>query len=280
MGSLFQFLFKYRLFFLFVLLEMLCSWLIFNNNTNQRLAFISSSNSAVARVLSLNQKVQDYFALQVINSNLADENARLNTELTNARLQLDKMGMDTTKPLNELEQYTFKVAKVINNSVSRVNNYLTLDKGFADGIRNGMGVISPAGVVGSILVCSEHYSTATSLLHSKMLISAEIKRISAFGTVKWTGGDPTIADLDFIAPHLQPEKGDTIITSEYSSILPKDIMVGVIDQIELAQNGNFYKIKIKLATDFSTLGYVYIVENKYKTEKDSLQFNTSKEFNE
>jgi rod shape-determining protein MreC len=280
MGSLFQFLFKYRLFFLFVLLELLCSWLILNNNANQRIAFISSSNSAVAKVLSLNQKVQDYFALQVINSNLADENARLNAELTNARLQLDKMGMDTTQPLIEMGQYTFKVAKVINNSVSRINNYLTLDKGTADGITKGMGVISPAGVVGSILVCSEHFSTATSLLHSKMLISAEIKRISAFGTVKWTGGDPTIADLDFIAPHLEPQKGDTIITSEYSSILPNDIMVGVIDQIELAQNGNFYKIKIKLATDFSTLGYVYIVENKYKAEKDSLQYNTSKEFNE
>lgn len=280
MGSLFQFLFKYRLFFLFVLLELFCTWLIFTNNANQRSAFISSSNTAIARVLSVNQKVQDYFSLQIINSDLAEENARLNAELTNARLQLAKMELDTTKPLIQLDQYTFKVAKVINNSVSRVNNYLTLDKGFADGIRKGMGVISPSGVVGSILVCSEHFSTATSLLHSKMLISAEIKRISAFGTVKWTGGDPTIADLDFIAPHLQPEKGDTIITSEYSSILPKDIMVGVIDKIELAQNGNFYKIRIKLATDFSTLGYVYIVENKYKPEKDSLQFNTSKEFNE
>ena len=185
--------------------------------------------------------------------------------------------MDSTKTPSMLEQYNFIVAKVINNSVSKPNNYITLNKGSLEGIKPGMGIISPQGVVGRVMVCSEHFSTATSLLHSKMLISAEISRIHASGSLKWGGNDPNSANLEFVARHLKPKVGDTVRTSEFSNILPEGIHVGVIRKISLKDDATFYSIDVDLATDFSTLNFVYVIENKLQAEKDSLQLKTTGE---
>ncbi len=275
MGSLFRFLFEYRLFFLFVLFEIVSFWMVVNKNTKQRIAFLNSSNETVAKVMEVSDAVSGFFGLMQENEKLAAENARLNGLLIKSQQTIQKMAMDSVSVPPMLDQYRFIVAKVINNSVALPNNYITLNKGTKDGIRPGMGIISPQGVVGRVMVCSEHYATATSLLHSKMLISSEISRIHASGTLKWGGNNPAVANLDFIARHLKPKVGDTVRTSEFSNILPEGIHVGIIRKVELKDDATFYNIEVNLATDFSTLNFVYVIENQLKEEKDSLQFKTT-----
>jgi len=276
-GSLFRFLFEYRLFFLFVLCEVFSFWMIITKNTRQKSAWLTSSNNFAASAMEMSDAVTGFFGLYQENEKLAGENARLNTLLTLSKQKIDKMEMDSTKTPSMLEQYNFIVAKVINNSVSKPNNYITLNKGSLEGIKPGMGIISPQGVVGRVMVCSEHFSTATSLLHSKMLISAEISRIHASGSLKWGGNDPNSANLEFVARHLKPKVGDTVRTSEFSNILPEGIHVGVIRKISLKDDATFYTIDVDLATDFSTLNFVYVIENKLQAEKDSLQLKTTGE---
>ena len=275
LGSLFRFLYEYRLFFLFVSLELTCFWLVVNKNLKQNTAFLNSSNETTAKLMAVSDAVTGYFGLVQENEKLAKENAKLNSKLVKSEQTIQKMAMDSIHiPVME-NQYSFIVAKVINNSVSRPNNYITLNKGLLDGIKAGMGIISPQGVVGRVMVCSPHFSTATSLLHSKMLISAEISRINASGSLKWDGTDPDQANLEFVARHLKPQKGDTIRTSEYSNILPEGIHVGTIRSVKLKDDATFYNIVVDLATDFSTLNYVYVIDNKLKAEKDTLQFQTT-----
>jgi rod shape-determining protein MreC len=275
LGSLFKFLYEYRLFFLFVLLELICFWLVVNKNLKQNTAFLNSSNEFTAKLMSVSDAVTGYFGLVQENEKLAKENAKLNSLLVKSEQTIQKMAMDSLHiPVME-NQYSFIVAKVINNSVARPNNYITLNKGLSDGIKPGMGIISPQGVVGRVMVCSQHFSTATSLLHSKMLISAEISRINASGSLKWQGTNPDQANLEYVARHLKPKKGDTIRTSEYSNILPEGIHVGIIRSISLKTDATFYNIVVDLATDFSTLNYVYVIDNKLKAEKDTLQFQTT-----
>jgi len=108
-----------------------------------------------------------------------------------------------------------------------------------------------------------------------MLISAEISRIHASGSLKWGGNNPDKANLDFVARHLKPKVGDTVRTSEFSHILPEGIPVGIIRKVKLKDDATFYEIEVDLATDFSTLNFVYVIENKLKAEKDTLQFQTS-----
>lgn len=225
--------------------------------------------------MSVSDAVTGFFGLYQENEKLAAENARLNTLLVKSQQAIQRMAMDSIAIPALLDQYTFRVAKVINNSVSRPNNYITLNKGTEEGIRPGMGIISPQGVVGRVMVCSPHFSTATSLLHSKMLISAEISRIHASGSLKWGGNNPDKANLDFVARHLKPKVGDTVRTSEFSNILPEGIPVGIIKKVKLKDDATFYEIEVDLATDFSTLNFVYVIENKLKAEKDTVQFQTS-----
>lgn len=279
MGSLFRFLFKYRAFQLFIVLECVCFWLMVQNRSYQGIYFLHSSNSVVGKAFETSSRLSNYFFLAQTNADLAAENARLNAHLTNLQILQSSINTDTLSG-SIFQQYTYKVARVINNSVSRSDNYLTINKGLADGIRPGMGVVSPLGVVGRVRSCSQHYSTIISLLHSKILISAEIKRCHAFGTVRWGGQDPFKAKLLYIARHIKPQIGDTVVSSAYSTVIPPGIHTGIIRKINLRDDDTFYEIDIELLTDFSTLSYVYIIENILKTEQDSLQAATSPQMNE
>lgn len=278
MGELIRFLIKYRLFFLFIGLELLSFWIIVTQNDLQRNAFLSSSNAMMAQIMQVSNAVTNYFYLADENEKLAAENARLNQLLQQKAELLAAYGLDTHNTDQLDPKFKYTVARVINNSVNKVNNYITLNKGSRDGIRPGMGVISPQGIVGRIVVCSENYSTATSVLHSKMLISGKISRINAYGTIKWPGRDSRYVVLDYIARHLEPAIGDTVITSEYSTMIPEGIMIGIVKEIDLKPNSTFYDIVVELSTNFNALSYVYVIENKLSFEKDSLEKVTQTEF--
>ncbi|MFD1185886.1 rod shape-determining protein MreC [Pontibacter rugosus] len=280
MRNLFAFIYRFRSFILFLLLEVLCVFLIVRYNTYQGAAFFNSANKYVGQVLEFQSGITDYFRLTSINQTLARENAALREEVLQYRklsLADSTATLDTTyytaTDTSQVYPYSLVAGRVINNSVRRMNNYLTIAKGTADGVKPGMGVVSSKGVVGRVKTVSEHYATVTSLLHSQMLVSAKIKKSETFGTIKWTGGDYRTAMLDYIPLHIKPAKGDTIITSGFNTVFPEGIMVGTINSIEKEPDKSFYTIEVQLAVDFSQLSYVYVVENMYKIERDTLEQN-------
>lgn len=292
MAGFFIFLWRIRLFLVFIGLEVLCGWLLVTHNSYQSGIWLSTSNEMVASTLQTTNAVRDYFNLQTINASLADENARLNRELALLRQRSERNYLDTAhielglpKDTGKVEkpvkpQYNFIMAKVINNSVSRQQNYITLNRGRADGIEKGMGVIAPDGVVGLIRQVSENYSVATSLLHTKMQSSAAIKRNNAFGTIRWNGADPTTVQLDYIAYNVKLKVGDTVQTSALSPIFPPGIVMGKVSRIGSGSSGSFYDIDVKLRTNFNALTYVYVVQNLFKAEQDSLQAKVDPKINE
>ena len=162
-------------------------------------------------------------------------------------------------------------AQVINNSIHNSKNYVTINKGLVDGVKPGMGIIGPDGVVGRIKSASDHYAVAISLLHTNMMVSAVVSSTDAFGTVKWNGRSPRQAALDYIARHQSVSVGDSIFTSSYNSIFPQGIPIGVISEVSLPENATYYDIKIDLTTDFSKLSYVYVIRNRLVQERDSLE---------
>ncbi|PRY10591.1 rod shape-determining protein MreC [Pontibacter ummariensis] len=278
MRNLFAFIYRFRAFLVFLLLEVLCVYLIVRYNTYQGAAFFNSATKYVGQVLEFQSGVTDYFRLSSINNTLASENAALRKELMLYRLHAvtDSVAeLDTTyyAATDSSKAYPFILyaGRVINNSVRRTNNTLTLAIGTADGIQPGMGVISPDGVVGRVKTVSEHYATVTSLLHSKMLVSAKIQKSNTFGTVKWTGGDYRTATLDYIPLHVKPAVGDTIVTSGFNTVFPEGIMIGTISNVEKEQDRSFYTIDVKLSVDFAQLSYVYVVESTKREEREELE---------
>ncbi|HEY4651492.1 MAG TPA: rod shape-determining protein MreC [Pontibacter sp.] len=278
MRNLFAFIYRFRAFLVFVLLEALCIYLIVQYNTYQGAAFFNSANRYVGRVLEFQSGVTDYFNLATVNTTLAQENALLRQEVMQYRQAgiIDSTSrMDTTLLVAvdsaTVHPFVLHAGRVINNSVRRTNNYLTLSIGTKDGVQPGMGVIASNGVVGRVKTVSANYSTVTSLLHSQMLISAKIRKNNTMGTVKWQGGDFRTAILDYIPLHVKIAKGDTVITSGFNSVFPEGIMVGTISSVAREADKSFYTIKVKLAVDFAQLSYVYVVENTQKEERDTLE---------
>ncbi|RAW03002.1 rod shape-determining protein MreC [Pseudochryseolinea flava] len=271
MERLIYFFYQYRAFFTFLVLEVLCAWLIISNNSYQGAQFFNSSNSAIASMNNFSQGIRNYFLLSDQNTILAEENASLRRELEK-NIQLKQLtdtlsGVDTTI----VDRFDFVSAKVVNNQVDRYKNFITISKGANAGITPGMAVISPLGAIGKVKVVSDHYSVVTSILHIDVMVSAELKRTGHFGTAQWKGRNPQEINLLYIPPHVKPEIGDTVITSGYNAVFPPGIMIGTISQKELDKEALFYELKVKLSQDFQKLSYVTVVKSRLKHEQDSLE---------
>ncbi|MEY3451418.1 MAG: hypothetical protein RL711_1244 [Bacteroidota bacterium] len=279
MQRLLKFFHTYRAFFTFVILESIAMVLLVRNNRYQGALYFNTANTIVGQTLTWSNDLHEYFRLRIVNDKLAAENARLRYLLTQKLIRNDfSYGKNSSKSI--VEKYDFKVAKVINCSVNKENNYVTINKGTEDGLHPGMGVIAPDGIVGKIKYCSPHFSTVTSILHSTVLVSAKIGRSDVVGTVKWDGTNPDKALLSFIPRHNKIKKGDKVVTSGYNSIYPEGIMIGSVSKFSLKPDESFYYIEIKLSTDFRRLAYVYVVENNLKPEQDTLSVKTGIPINE
>jgi rod shape-determining protein MreC len=214
--------------------------------------------------------VKEYVNLRKVNNDLALENSKLRSLLPSA-YYIDTAGINNIKDSLHHQQYSYITAKVINNSVNKRNNYLTLNIGGLQGIRPEMGVVCSEGIVGIVKDTSKHFCSVISFLHKDAKLSAKLKKSGYIGSLVWDGYDATVASLKDIALHVKLAKGDTIVTSSYSSIFPEDIMIGRVEDFQTKAGENFYDITIKLSTDFSKLSYVYVVNNLLKQEQESLE---------
>lgn len=267
MQNLLYFLYRFRTFGLFLLLEGICAWLIIGYNNQPNAAFLNSSNRLVAGINTLTSNTGDYFQLKTINDQLIRENLLLREQLANVSLGLVEIDSSVRK-------YNLFKAKVINNTFQRSMNYLTLDVGSKDQVFPGMGVIGGEGVVGQVKSVSGNFATVTSLLHRNLMISSSVKRTRTLCTVQWDGNSPLEASLKYIPRHIPITIGDTIVTSGFNAVFPENIPIGTISEYQLEDNDVFYEAKISLAVDFSSLEYVYLVQNVMKAEQDSLETET------
>jgi rod shape-determining protein MreC len=168
----------------------------------------------------------------------------------------------------------------VNNSTNRRNNFLTLDKGFKQGIEKDMAVITNAGIVGQVKDVSENYCTVKSMLHSQSIVSAKIKKDGSYGPLTWDGKNSEFVTLSDIPTHVRLKAGDTIVTSAYSITFPENISIGTVDTFARKSGEYFYTVKVRLLTDFKKLTHVYIVDNKLKKEQQELEKKSEAESKE
>lgn len=276
MRRLFQFIYQYRAFFIFLLLEVISGWLVVNHNDYISASYFNTSSSFAGNVYENKQAVQDYFQLAQVNKNLAQENERLRNRLAGDSIQTDSSSINI--PFELSGQYEFITGKVVNNSVHRFRNYFTLDKGSQDGVKEGMGVINPQGLVGKIKSVSKNFSTAYSALHSSLLISVLIDETETLCTANWSGEDPTRISLEYVPRHIKVQEGMQVVSSGYDAIFPQGVKLGTVKSVEIDEEATFFDIEVELSADFFSLDYVYVIGNKLKQEKDSLEQELQTEY--
>jgi len=271
MERLILFVYQNRAFFTFLFLELFCAWLIVQNNAYQGSKFFNSSNGLVAAMNSFSQGVRDYFMLTEVNRTLSEENALLKRKLNLQPIAVALPNNTILRDSSEIGQYEYFSAKVVNNHVDMVKNFITINKGREDGIEPGMAVVSPLGVVGKVKLVSNHYGVVTSILHVDVMVSAVLKRTEHVGTIQWNGKNPDQVEFNYIPPHVQPTVGDTVVTSGYNAVFPEGVMIGVISSVDLNKDALFYDIKVRLSQDFRKLSWVTVVKNNRGPEQDSLE---------
>lgn len=280
MERVFEILFRFKNFILFIVLQIISLYLIIQVNVRHNMIFDQFSQGVSGSLLETRGRIFAYF-------NLMDENEKLLYQIKEIRAQYlqvrDELSVykyqlplkteyrlvpDSLIPKAE---YSFIPAQLVNNSLDKSYNFLTLNKGSRNGVKKGMGVISDEGVLGQIVSVTENYSLAMSILNKNFRLSAKIYQENFFGSLSWTGGSPEYAYLEYIPLHVNIAKGDTIVTSGFSSIFPEGFLVGVIEDFEEKSEDGFYQIQVRLNARPGNAYHVYVVTNNNRTEIDSLE---------
>ena len=289
MRNLLDFLKEYYHWFLFLLLEVASGFLLFQFNSYQGSVWFSSANVVVGKVYELDSSIRSFFSLKRVNEELSLRNFYLERQVTQLRRLYSDLTNDTTimerQELEVLSRFRLVPAKVVSNSLEKTDNFITIDKGRADGVEKDMGVACGNGVVGVVYLTSDHYSVVIPVLNvTSSRISCAIRGRGYFGYLQWYGGDPTVAYVEDIPRHARFKKGDWVETSGYSAIFPQGVLVGKIEKIFNSVDGLSYRLKVRLSTDFGCLRDVYVISDKsveeqlqlLKAAKDSITMTPNK----
>ena len=272
MKGLLEFLYKHNHWLLFILLEGISLVMLFSLNDYQGSVWLTSANTATGSVLEVKQRVMGYFGLQSENERLAEQNAQLTAQVFGLQQALDSTAL-VRLTAETVSQWPFGVvpATVVENSTGKLNNYVTINKGTADGLRPDMGVISSDGVVGVTFRCSRHYSLVLPILNGKSNISCKVRPGESFGYLEWQGGDTRTAQLRDVPRYADISVGDTVVTSGHSAFFPEGLMVGVIRDFEPSADNLSNNIYVQLSTPFAHLRHVFVIQNAGADERQELR---------
>ena len=269
MNSLLRFLERYHFLILFIVLEGFSIWLLAGTNYYQKASFGNFSRGIINAVDNQINRFNEYLGLRQSNIKLVMENVALKNEISKLQNKVESNHQTYLDSIGKAK-FTYMPARVINNSVNRQNNYLTLNVGSDQGVKPEMGVVTSKGIVGIVASVSSNFSTVISLLNTNLKVSAKHKRTGFFGSLYWDGLNYREVVLNEIPQHVDLAVGDTIMTSGYSTIFPENIPIGTIEEYSL-RGGNFYFVRVKLLSDFKQIDNVYIIKSLLAAERNLLE---------
>jgi len=265
MRKLLQVLQKYYLFFLFLLLELVGFLMLIRYNTYHQISYLSWLNEVTGGLNERYSNATDYLDLEEQLIVLSEENAGLRKQLKESYLGTES-NFNPYLDTNYNQSFVYRTAKIIDNSLSKQDNYLMIDKGSLAGMKLGMGVINSTGIIGIVTDVSPHYSVIMSVLNSNFQLGVRFKKSDYFGVLNWNGKNPKYATLNNIQQFIKVNKSDTIQTLGASGIFPEGLMVGTVSEITALEETNSWELEVLLSSNLQQAKYVYVVENLFVQE--------------
>ncbi len=269
MQKLFDILKKYDYVVVFVALMVISIIMMVRTTYHQGSRIEAWAGAVSGRWYAGVNSVGGYFGLKGENERLAAENARLRARLSESYLAFTDSVFTVDDTLYR-QRYDYMEAPVVKNSWSGQNNYIMIGKGSAHGVEPDMAVISPEGIVGVVVATTRNFSKVMPVLHSDSRNSVKVKRTGISGSLVWDGKDYRYAQVVDVPTTHQFIEGDTIITSGLANDFPEGVPVGYVVDAETLKGSGFYRVRIRLATDFNKLNHVYVIDNKFREEQREL----------
>ncbi len=265
MQQIINFILRNKTTLLYLFLLLVGMNLSIQSHSYHRARFFNSANWVAGSIYNTQSSITDYFDLREQNQKLLEENTRLRTLLFN------NQGKEIAS--QELDSFSFKVipAKIIKNSYSLRNNYITINRGKRDSVEQDMGVITSKGILGIVEHTSRKFAAVQSVLNTKSNINAKIKNTNNFGSLKWDTNRFDVVQLEDIPRMVPLNIGDTIVTGAMSSIFPENIPIGTIKKFDLTASQSFYNIEVALFNDMTNIKQVYIIRNENSAEIQDLE---------
>lgn len=266
MENLLQFIKRFSLLLLFLALETVAIIMLVQFNSYQRSVLFSSANWVSGGFYQVVDAVGGYFNLREVNQSLSAENAALKNEIERLKAQQPALVSSTdsmliaTADTTFWQPYSYVAAHVIQHSINKAQNYITLNKGTDDGILPDMGVVSPDGVVGIVKSASRHYAMVIPIINVQSRISCRLDSTQNFGSLVWDASDYRTAILQEVPGHATVKIGETVSTSGFSAIFPSNIPVGKVSDVTLIEESQFLQIKVDLSVDFGKLSEVNVIQ--------------------
>lgn len=286
MRNVFLFIRRYFTFIAFLALQAGSLWLLFNYNRFHKAKGLGWANEITGRINSKYKNVDDFFHLKAENQRVH----RMNDSLLNL-LPANYMVTDTSSKevqdtipydtLGHYRRYIWREARVVYSTVNNQKNYLQINRGFNQGIRDNMAVINSDGsALGVVVNVSSNFSQVMSLLHVQNRVNASLKKSGDFGTIEWDGKDPRFLILRNLPKSIEVQKGDTLLTSANSFNFPPNFIIGTVAEIVADKSTNFYVLKVKTAANFYNVQQVFVIENSTYDEQVKLNETTKKKIDD
>lgn len=272
MGNLLEFFIRYKYWFVFLLLEAVSLVVMFRFNNYQGSVYLTSANAVAGGYYSVVSDITSYLNLKEVNRQLASDNVRLQQRVNELEKSIATLVPDTAGALLTVQTDCNLIdAEVVNATLHRSNNVITINKGETDGVHAGMGVVCSAGVVGIVALTSEHYSIVIPLINVGSHVSCRLKDTEYFGTMQWEHGDATMSYMTDVPRHADIKQGETVETNGYSDVFPAGLPVGKVLDFKDSSDGMDYLLSVKLNVDFSTLREVSVITNYVNAERKQLE---------
>lgn len=205
---------------------------------------------------------------------LKKQNAGLVLELNRLRKYgLENESLRNMLAFRDTSSYPLLAAEVISKLVTKTQGNFIINRGNRDSVKTGMPVINEKGLVGIVAEVAEKFSVIKTIENSRLNIAVTIQRNDVDGILSWTGSRLIIKD---IPTTYDVEVGDRIITSDFSSVFPPAIPVGVVVKKDSVQLGLLHNITVKPYADPGSVSNLFVVMIRQSRQVNQLELNLMK----
>lgn len=151
-----------------------------------------------------------------------------------------------------------QTANVIGYDTSPAVRSIIIDKGSDDGLRVGMPVESPRGLIGRVFRTTQNSAQVVLITDNASAIPVRLGASRATGSLRGRGASGDLI-VEWIDLKFQMELGEVVLTSGLGGDFPQDIVIGRVVQIDRNESDLFQQVIVQPATDFDTLEIVFII---------------------
>lgn len=269
-----HFIYQFKEYFLLVILIVISLSFLASNEKPEVKKIRTFALGSFAAVNNLLNFFTGVFSTDPSIDQLKEENAKLMLELNRLRKQgVENQNLRNMLSIPDTSKYDLIAADVISKLVNKIQGNIVLNKGLNDGIQVGMPVLNSNGLVGIIADVTDNFSVTKTLFNSSLNIAVTVQSINVDGVLSWNGSELIIKN---IPTTYEIKVGEKVETSDFSTLLPPNIPIGIISKKESLALGLLHTIYVKPFADIRSVSNLFILKVVPSKQINQLEMNLMK----